>query len=85
MWRSNEEVKGILARNKAAFKVLCRFPEEENKNQHKRLRNQTRNVVAIAMRKETKEEWNNLSQNSNNVFCFLKRMKKERKDFKGGR
>ena len=46
MWWWNEEAKDTIARKKAAFKELCRFPSEENKTQYKRLRNQTRNVVA---------------------------------------
>ena len=41
-----------MARKKAAFKELYRFPSEENKTQYKRLRNQTRKIVARAMRME---------------------------------
>ena len=48
-WWWNEEVKDTIARKKAAFKELCRFPLKENKTQYKRLRNQTRKVVARAM------------------------------------
>ena len=56
---------------------LCRFPSEQNKTHRKRIRNQTRKIVAGAMRMETNQELNNLYQNSNSVFYFLKRMKKE--------
>ena len=52
MWWWNEEVKDTIAKKKAAFKELCRFPSEENKTQYKRIRNQTRKIVARAMRME---------------------------------
>ena len=37
------------------------------------------------MRKEAEQNLNNLCQNSNRVFCFLKKMKKEGKDLEGER
>ena len=85
MWWLNEEVKNTITRKKAAFKELCRFPSEQNKTQYKRIRNQTRKIVARAMRMEANQELNNLYQNSNSVFYFLRRMKKEEKDMEGGR
>ena len=65
-------------KQRAAFKKLCRFPLEENKIPYKRVRNQTRKVIASGMRKEAEKELNNLCQNSNSAFCFLKRMQKEK-------
>ena len=85
MWWWNEEVKNIIARKKAAFKELSRFPSKKNKTQYKRLRNHTRKTVAGAMRIEANQELNNLYQNSNIVCYFLRRMKKEGKDLEGGR
>ena len=85
MWWWNEEVKDTITRKKAAFKELCRFPSEQNKTQYKRIRNQTRKIVAKAMRMEANQELNNLYQNSNSVFYFLRRMKNEGKDVEGGR
>ena len=85
MWWWNEEVKDIITRKKAAFKELCRFPSEQNKTQYKRIRNQTRKIVARAMRTEANQELNNLYQNFNSVFYFLRRMKKKGKDVEGGR
>ena len=85
MWWWNKEVKDIIARKKAAFKELFRFPSEKNKTQYKGIRNQTRKTVAGAMRMEANEELNNLYQNSNSVCYFLKKMKKEGKDLEGGR
>ena len=85
MWWWNEEIKDTITRKKAAFKELCRFPSEQNKTQYKRIRNQTRKIVARAMRMEADQELNNLYQNSDSVFYFLRRMKKEGKDVEGGR
>ena len=48
-----------------------------NKNQYKRIRNQTRKIVARAMSKEANQELNNLYHNSNSVFYFLRRMKRK--------
>ena len=50
-------------RKKATFEELFRFPSEENDTQYKSLRNQTRKVVASAVRRKTKLELNNLCQN----------------------
>ena len=72
-----------IARKKAAFKDLCRFSLEENKTQYKSIKNQTRKIVARAMRMETNLELNNLYQNFNSVFYFLRRMKKEGNDVEG--
>ena len=47
------------SRKKATFKEMCRFPSEDNKTQSKRVRNQTKKVNGIAMRKEVKQELNN--------------------------
>ena len=85
MWWWNKEVKDTITRKKAAFKELCRFPSEQNKTQCKCIRNQTRKIVARAMRMEANQELNNLYQNSNSVFYFLRKMKKEGKDVEEGR
>ena len=60
-----------------AFRELCKFPLEQNKTQSKRIRNQTRKIVARAMRMEAKQKLNDLYQNSSSVFYFH-RMKKGR-------
>ena len=56
MWWWNEEVKDTIARKKAALKELCRFPSKENKTYHKRIRSQTKKIVARAMRMEANQE-----------------------------
>ena len=85
MWWCNDEVKDTITRKKTAFNELCRFPSEQNKTQYKRIRNQTRKIVARAMKMEANQELNNLYQNSNSVLYFLRRMKKEGKDVEGRR
>ena len=72
MWWWNEEFKDTIARKKAAIKELRRFPSEANKTQYKRIRNQTRKTVAKAMRMEANPDLNNVYQNSNSVFYFLR-------------
>ena len=52
IWWWNEEVKNIIARKKVTYKELCRFPSEQNKAKYKRIRNQTRKIIATAMRME---------------------------------
>ena len=76
----NEEVKDTIARKKVAFKELCRFQSKENTTQSKSLSNQIRKIVARAMRMETNQELNDLYQNFNNIFYFLRRIKKEGKE-----
>ena len=85
MWRWNEKVKNNTARKKAAFKELYRLSSEENKIEYDCLRNQTRKIVARAVRKEAEQELNNLYENCNSVFCFLGRTKKKGKDLEGGK
>ena len=85
MWWLSEEVKNTIARKKAAFKELCSFPSKENKTQYKRLRNQTRKIVAGTMRVEANQKLNNSYQNSNNAFYFLGRMKNEGRHVEGER
>ena len=53
MLRWNEKVKDTIAKQKAAFKELWRFPPEENNTPYKRLRNQTRKIVARANENES--------------------------------
>ena len=85
MWWWNEKAKDTIARKKAAFKELCRLPSEQNKTQYKHLKNQMIKIVDRAMRIEANQELNDLYQNSNSVFYYLRKMKKETKDLEGGR
>ena len=75
-------VKETISRKKVAYKELCRFPSEENKTQHQRLSNQQESCCK-SYGKESQTELNKLIQNSNSVFCFLKKSKKKWKDLEG--
>ena len=75
-WWWNEEVKNAIAEKKVAFKELCRSSSEINKTKYKRARNHTRKVVAKAMREETQQELI-ICINPNNVFKFLKAVKRK--------
>ena len=57
----------------------CADSNQNKIMQYKRIRNQTRKIVARAMKMEANQELNNLYLNSNSVFYFLRRMKKEGK------
>ena len=50
-----EMKRSRIPRKKAAFKELCRLQSEENKTHYKRIRNQTRKIVARAMRMEANQ------------------------------
>ena len=77
MWLRNEEVKDAIARKKPAFKELCRLPSEKYETKYKPLRSQSRKIVTEAIRKEAKQELNDLYQDFNSVFCYLKRIEKK--------
>ena len=50
MWWWNEKVKDTIAKKKAISIKQCRFPSEKYNTQYKRIRNQTKKVVAKAVR-----------------------------------
>ena len=60
MWWCNERAKDTVAKKKAAFEELCRFPSEDNDTQYKCIRNQAKKVVARSVRKEAEQMLYNL-------------------------
>ena len=44
-------MKNIVARKKAAFKELWRFPLKDGKTQYKRIRNETKKVIVRMTKK----------------------------------
>ena len=48
-------MKDIVARKKVAYKKEFGFPSKYNKSQYKRIRNQTRKVVARAISKASEQ------------------------------
>ena len=84
-WWWNEEVKEAVARKRAAYKELCKNSSDENKTRYKTMKNQTKKVVARAMRRETEKQLKGLEEKPNGVFKLVKCMKKDGKDVDGER
>ena len=83
-WWWNEQVKNAIDRKKKAFKLWCTNRSAENKNKYTKARNETKKVIAKAMRQEAEEEMNVLCIKPNDVFKLVKFMKKEGRDKDGG-
>ena len=83
-WWWNEEVNDAIDRKKKAFKLWCMNRSAENKNKCRKARNETKKVIAKAMRLEAEEEMNVLCTTPNDVFKFVKFMRKEGRDTDGG-
>ena len=56
----------------------------ESKNNYKKARNETKKVIAKAMKQEAKEEISVLCTKPNDVFKFVKFMRKKVRDIEGG-
>ena len=56
----------------------------KSKNSCRKARNETKKVIAKAMKQEAEEEMNVLCTKPNNVFQFVKFMRKRGRDIEGG-
>ena len=83
-WWWNEQVKDAMDRKKKAFKLWCTNRSAKNKNKYTKARNETKKVIAKVMRQEAEEEMNVLCTKPNDVFKFVKFMRKEGRDIDGG-
>ena len=83
-WWWNEQVKEAIDRKKKAFKTWCKNRSAENKSNYRKARNRTRKVVAKAMKQAAEEEMKVLYNKSNDVFKFVKFMRRDGKDINGG-
>ena len=83
-WWWNEQVKGAIDRKKKAFKLWCTNRSAENKSKYRKARNETKKGIAKAMRQEAEKEINVLRTKPNDVFKFVKFMRKEGRDINGG-
>lgn len=84
-WWWNEEVKEAIANKKDAHKEMRKNRTEENKARYVRMRNRAKRAVVKAMKEETVQELKELDKSPNEVFKFVKSMKKDGKDVEGGR
>ena len=73
-----------LDRKKKAFNTWCKNRSPENKNNHRKVRNQTKKVVAKAIKRTAEEEMKVLCDKPNDVFKLVKFMRKGGKDINGG-
>ena len=64
---------------KKAFKRLCKILSKENMIRYRKMRNQTRIMIARAMKKEVKRQMGILCENRNIVFKIRKLLKKRLK------
>ena len=48
----SEEIKEAIKTKKNPFRKMCKIRSKENKNNYKKERNLTRNIVSRAMRRE---------------------------------
>ena len=83
-WWWNEKVKDAIDRKKKAFKLWCTNRSAQSKNKYRKARNETKKVIAKVMRQEAEEEMNVLCTKPNDVFKFVKFMRKEGRDIDGG-
>ena len=83
-WWWKEQGKDAIDRKKKAFKQWCTNRSAKSKNNHRKARNETKKVIAKAMKQEAEEEMNVLCTKPNDVFKFVKFMRKEGKDIEGG-
>ena len=83
-WWWNELVKDAMDRKKKAFKLWCTNKSTESKNNYRKARNKTKKVIAKAMKQEAEEEMSVLCTKPNDVFKFVKFMRKEGRDIEGG-
>ena len=56
----------------------------QSKNNHKKARNETKKVIAKAMKQEAKDEMSGLCTKPNDVFTFMKFIRKKGRDIEGG-
>ena len=83
-WWWNKQVKDAIDRKKKVFRLWCTNRSAENKNKYRKARNETKKVIAIAMRQKAEEEMNVLCTKTKDVFKFVKFMRQEGRDIDGG-
>ena len=78
-------MRNTIARKKEAFKAFCKTGLEEHKIFYRKMRNQTKKVIAKAMKMEAEKEMEELFEKPNKIFKFVKFMKRDGKDVEGGK
>ena len=83
-WWWNEQVGDAIDRKNKAFKLWCTNRSMESKNKYRKARNETKKVIAKAVKQEAEEVMSVLCTKPNDVFKFVKFMRKEGRDIEGG-
>ena len=78
-------MRNALAKKKEAFKTFCKAGLEEHKISYRKMRNQTKKVIAKAMKTEAEKQMEELHKKSNKIFKFVEFMKRDGKDVEGGK
>ena len=79
-----EEVRNAIARKNEAFKTFCKTGLEEHEISYRKTRNQTKKVIAKAMKTKAEKEMEELREKPSKIFKFVKFMKRDGKDVEGG-
>ena len=78
-------MRNAIARKKEAFKTFRETGLEEHKIFYRKMRNQTKKVIAKVMKTEAEKETEELREKPNKIFKFVKFMKRDGKDVEGGK
>ena len=78
-------MRNAIVRKKEAFRMFCNTGLKEHKIFYRKMRNQTKKVIAKAMKTEAKKEMEELHGKPNKVSKFVKFMKKDGKDVEEGK
>ena len=81
-WWWNKQVKEAINQKKNALNTWCK--NRSLKNKYRKARNQTKKVVAKALKQATEKEMKVLCVKPNDVFKLVKFMRKDGKDINGG-
>ena len=74
-----------IARKKEAFETFCKTGLEEHEISYRKMRNQTKKVIAKAMKTEAEKEMEEIREKPNKIFKFVKFMNWDGKDVEGGK
>ena len=79
------EVRNAITRKKKACKTFCKTGLEEHKISYRKMRNQTKKVIAKAIMMEAEKKMEELREKPNKIFKFVKFMKRDGKDVEVGK
>ena len=84
-WWWNEEVRNAIAKKERSIKNVLQnwFGLEERKVANRKMRNQTKKVIAIAIKMEAETEMEKLGEKPKKIFKFVKLMKRDGKVVEG--